>query len=251
MNFYLPNNFYSKLIKKSLPSGENLETHFLPSAAILSELSKNKDAIALVPLFNLLKNNNLFVSSKFGISFEGNLSNSYFYFNNEAAINKLIVAGDVSSTEVLLSKIIFKEEYRLDINVEISQSIKNYNFNSLLIGDENFVSGKIIKGISLADKLIDLMEFQHPFVNYVLVSFKKKNLKYINKNAETIQNKIYELVENDEVIDSFDETKNFIKENISSLIVNFEDQDREALTEILKLPYYYSIVNDMTDIKFV
>ena len=45
--------------------------------------------------------------------------------------------------------------------------------------------------------------------------------------------------------------KIFIKRNISSLIVNFEDQDREGLTEALKLPYYHGIVKDIVDVNFV
>ncbi len=252
MNLFLPNNIFSNLIAKSLPEDKNLKKNYFPAAVLISELSKDKSAVALSPSFDLLKNKDLYVSSKFGLSFEGNLSNSYFYFKNATEIKRLNIVGDISSTEVLLSKIIFKEEYELDINVEISQTDKKNDLNSLIIGDKNFVNYNINEGLSLSEKLSDLMEFQYPFVNYVLVSFEEKNIKYFNDKAELTQNKIYDLVEKDEVINSFNnESKNFIKENILSLIVNFENQYREGLVEILKLPYYHGIVKYITEVKFV
>jgi len=252
VNLFLPNNIFSNLLVKSLPEDKNLKKNYFPAAVLTFELSKDKSAVALVPSFDLLKNKDLYVSSKFGLSFEGNLSNSYFYFKNKADIKKLSITGDVSSTEVLLSKIIFKEEYEIDVNVEISQTDKKNDLNSLIIGNGNFVDYKMKDGFSLSEKLSDFIGFQYPFVNYVLVSFEEENLKYFDDKAEQTQNKIYDLVEKDEVINSFNnESKNFIKENISSLIVNLESQDREGLLEILKLPYYHGIIKYIVDVKFI
>ncbi len=252
MNIYLPNNIFSKLIFENLTDKNLFKTHFLPSSVLTSELFKDKSAVALLPSFDLLKNEELFVASKFGISFEGYLSNSYFYFYNKADIKKLNVTGDVSSTEVLMSKIIFKEEYNIDVEIVLSQTNKDNNVNSLIIGDDNFNYYNVNIGLSLGEKISEIMDIQYPFVNYVLTSFEEDNLKYFNNNAEEIQNNIYEMVENQKFIQPLkNESITFIKENISSLIINFEEQDKEGLAELIKLPYYHGFFDDMVDIKFV
>jgi len=252
MNIFLPNNIFSKFIVKNLFSKKQNKINFFPSSVLTYELSKDKSAVALIPSFDLLKNEDLFVSSKFGLSFEGNLSNSYFYFKGNSDMKKLNVVGDASSTEILLSEIIYREDYNTELEIEISQTNKDKEINTLVIGDDNFVNYDVTLGLSLSEKLSDLMEIQYPFVNYVIASFKEDNLKYFNDKAEHTQNKIYDMVENDIISDSLNiKAKSFIKDNISSLIINLEEQDREGLTEELKLPYYHGIIKSMIDINFV
>jgi len=185
------------------------------------------------------------------MSFDGNLSNSYFYFNQKDNISKLTLFGDVSSTEVILSKIMFKEEYGLDVNIEISQNRNIENKNKLIVWDDNFTSGDVNLGLSLSEKISDIFDFPTPFVNYAFVSFDKEKIKIFDDIAEEIQNKILNTKENSELFNSFNEaSKNFIIENISSLIFNLDEVDREGLVEILKVPYYYGLIKDLIDVNF-
>ena len=81
-----------------------------PSSMLSKELEKNTDAIALVPVMDLINHKDFFISSKLGISFENLLCNSYLYYNSDEKIFKdLFLFGDISSQEVILSRIIFKE----------------------------------------------------------------------------------------------------------------------------------------------
>jgi len=251
MNLYLPNNIYSRLFAESLADKKELNISYLPSALISSKLAEDKIGVALIPTLDLLKNKNLYVSSKLGLSFERGLSNSYFYFDQTDNISNLTLLGDVSSTEVILSKVIFKEEYGLDVNIEISQNRNIANKNKLVVGDSNFISGDVNHGLSMSDKISDIFDFPLPFVNYAFVSLDKEKIKFVDNKAEEIQNKILNTKENSELFNSFNETsKNFIIQNISSLILNLDEMDREGLVEILKVPYYHGLIKDMIDVKF-
>ena len=251
MNLYLPNNFYSRLLAESLSSEKKIKIYYFPSAILSSKLNEDNNGVALIPSLDLLNNKEFFVSSKFGVSFEGSLSNSYFYFTKKGDINNLSLIGDISSTEVILSKIIFKEEYELDVNIEISKDQKIENKNKLIVGDENFNSVNLNFALSLTEKITDIFDYPLPFVNYILASNNKELLKTFNIKAEEIQNRIIKLIDKSETIKSINtNSKKFILNNVPSLIYNYDEQDKEGLVELIKLPYFHAIVKDIIEIKF-
>jgi hypothetical protein len=43
----------------------------------------------------------------------------------------------------------------------------------------------------------------------------------------------------------------YLKDNISSLIYEFETQDIDNIHQLIRLPYFYGIIQDMVDLKFV
>jgi hypothetical protein len=47
------------------------------------------------------------------------------------------------------------------------------------------------------------------------------------------------------------DTKDYIKENIASLIYEFEDQDIDDIHQITRLPYFYGIISDIPEPKFI
>ena len=84
------------------------------SSLLTQELNFDEDAVALIPSLDLINQRDLKVSSKLGISFEGLLSNSYVYFNHtNDEISKIMLRGDISSNDVIMSKIIFQERYHI------------------------------------------------------------------------------------------------------------------------------------------
>lgn len=251
MNLYLPNNLYSKLLAESLAVEKKIKIFYFPSAILSSKLKEDNNGVALIPSLDLLNYKDFFVSSKLGVSFEGSLANSYFYFTEEGDINNLSLIGDISSTEVILSKIIFKEEYELDVNIEISKDQKLENKNKLIVGDDNFTSENFNFGLSLTEKIIDLFEGPFPFVNYILASNNKELLKIFNIKAEEIQKRIIELIDKSEIIKSINtNSEKFILDNVPSLIYNYDEQDKEGLVELIKLPYFHGIVKSIIEIKF-
>ncbi|MBK9098321.1 MAG: hypothetical protein IPM14_09460 [bacterium] len=107
--FYLPKNIFSQILLSEIEDKSNLEIGFLPAALIVKEISNRDNSIGLIPSLDLITNKDLFISSEIGISFNALLSNSYIHFKEEQeTIDELFLKGDVSSNEVILSKILFK-----------------------------------------------------------------------------------------------------------------------------------------------
>ncbi len=46
-------------------------------------------------------------------------------------------------------------------------------------------------------------------------------------------------------------SEEYIRKNISSFIFKFDEQDREGIEQILRLPYFHGIVNDIVEVKFI
>jgi hypothetical protein len=46
-------------------------------------------------------------------------------------------------------------------------------------------------------------------------------------------------------------TMKYIKDNISSLVMELDMQDIEGILQLTRLPYYYGIIKDIIDVKFV
>jgi hypothetical protein len=252
MNIILPDNIFTRIISSCFPGELVKQISFLPSSQINKSLIDADSSVGLIPAMDLLNHKNLFVSSKFGISFEGSLCNSYLYYQGEQrSVEKLTLYGDISSQEAVLSKILFKEMYGSDIQVEITTHLNKPESRNLLIaGDDNFAGGRFDKGISFAESMIETFSF--PFVNYVFASNEKEELANFIKEIDKIDSLVYTKIEEGNIDKKISQaSEEYIKTNISSLILKFDEQDVEGINQILRLPYFHGIVSDIVEIKFV
>ena len=250
MKLVLPSNIFTGLLAENLDPGLKKDLIFNPSSLITSELTKDKNCVGLIPTLDLLKNTDLYVSSKHGIAFEGNLCNSYIYFKpGEKSVSVFSLFGDVSSLDVILSKILFKEIYNTDIKIEIlTRELKDKNL--VVIGDKNFENERAFSGISFAEEVIDSLSL--PFVNYVFASGNKSSLEELNEKLENVGSKVYKNVEEYDFGKKISKkTNEYIKTNISSFITDFEPNDIDGIDQLLRLPYYHGIVNDIIEVKYV
>src|SRR5512139_3472190 len=104
--FYLPQNIFSTVLLSEIEDKAALDFEFHPSSLISKKLSNDDSSVGLIPTMDLVTNKDLFVSSEIGISFNALLSNSYIHFKEEQeTIDELLMKGDVSSNEVILSRI--------------------------------------------------------------------------------------------------------------------------------------------------
>lgn len=252
MKLYFPNNVFSRLMAKNLPDTLRSSVEFISSPLLTSKLNETSGSAALIPTMDLIKNKNLFVSRSFGISFEGTLCNSYFYYgSSQKEISTLNLFGDVSAVEVIMCKLLFKELYNSEIELAVlSDELKIKANNILVVGDKNFSSGIYSEGISFSEEIIETLSL--PFVNYVLASGAESAMKSLNKEFEGIGNKIYDNAE--EILSSENLPQNiidYISENISSFITEFDEQDAEGIEQILRLPYFHGMIDDIVEVKFV
>jgi len=252
MNLYFPSNFFSKVAANQLPETLAGKVSFLPASIITSKIIEDNLSIGLIPTSDLIQHKDFYVSSKFGLSFEGSLCNSYIYFKkDERKIDDFYLYGDLSSLEALLIKILFKEFYNTDIELKLASSEKEaFKNNSLVVGDLNFKNSSLFGGISFSEEIVELINL--PFVNFVLAS----------KDQDLIEEFHTFLSEIDESVNigsslqnlNFDineDVKEHINLSMSSLVFKLDVQDIEGINQLLRLPYYYGIINDIIEIKFV
>lgn len=249
MQIYTPENIFSTLLLKKININNEFNINFLPSSLISNKINEKKESLFLLPVLELIKHEDIFVSSKIGISFQGNLSNTYFYFNNKNELKSILLKGDISTTEVLLAKIVLKELYGVEINVELKSENKTGS-NILLCGNENFKESNFISALSLTETIDELISL--PFSNYVFASYDKNKIEKINSLSVELNNKIFEESSsffreqgiNNDIVES-------LEDEITTVTFEFFENEREAVNQITRLPYYYGFFEEIIEIKFV
>lgn len=247
MQINSPNNIFTSLLFENINSKNEFNIKYLPSSLITNRIKEETDSIFLIPVFDLIKHEDIFVSSKIGISFQGNLSNSYFYFNNKTELKEILLKGDISTTEVLLSKIVLKELYDIEIEVQLKSEKEN---NILLCGNENFNDTNFASSLSLSETIDELISL--PFTNFVFAGYEKSNIEKINSLSENLNNKIFEnsgelfkkLKLKEEVIET-------LENEITTVTFELFDEDKDAVNQLIRLPYYYGIFEEILEVKFV
>ncbi|MCX7797915.1 MAG: hypothetical protein N2249_04755 [Melioribacter sp.] len=252
MNLYLPNNIFASIFEAVAPLDSNIKIIKKDSALLAKQLLNDEYSIALIPSLELINVEDLFISSKVSISFDGLLSHSYFYFTeNERVIDKVFVRADATINEIILTKILFAERYNIYPEIILDTSSETQGGRDYLVcGNENFIRWHFSKGISFADEISDLIDL--PYVNFIFASQNKESLENFNKHFEDIDRKIEDNIEKILLPLSYSENaKNFIIENLGSVYYEFTDNEIEALRELIKLLYYHEVIDDIFDLNFV
>lgn len=249
MNILLPENIFTSIIALSLPEDLRHNLRFHPASAISAILEKEKGSVALIPALDIISHRDLYISAKYGISFEGSLCNSYIYFSENSSLNSLNLAGDVTSSEVILSRILFKELYNLEVEIGLTTSTDRAVSNLIIAGKQNFYNDKLFDGISFSEEMIELLSL--PYVSFVLASADEKLVKELEPLLLQGIPSVYDNFENLEQYFSLTEkTLKYVKQNISSLILELNDQDIEAVNQLIMLPYFHGIVKEIVEPKF-
>ena len=246
-----PQNIFAKIFLSELDQNNDLQVETLPSSIIAKKISEEENILGLIPTMELLTHKDLYISSEIGISFNALLSNSYIHFKDgQETIDEIFLKGDVTINEILLSKILFKEFYNIDVKTTLAKDLNSHQEDNLLIvGDENYEKEVFLNGLSFAEEVIELISA--PYVNFVLASNSQSLIKEFSDNYRSnFQNGHSEKYEN--LLSGFPSSVlDFISVNMQHVIFDFEEQDVEGIKMLLQMPYYHGIIKDMIDIKFV
>lgn len=252
MKILIPQNIYSAIFAMSLPGEFKNFIEVRPSSVISNELETDDDAVGLMPSMDLYKHKELFVSGQMGLSFDGVLSNAYIYFQpDQVAFKNLMMRGDVSTNEMILSKILFTERYAQDVTLVLDTAPVDFeNKNYIIVGNENLDHKPFDRGMSFADQIAALIDY--PYVNFVLASKQQGNLIEFGNSVKSLDKRIEDNIENYlSKIELQDELYDGIVSELNSVYFEVTENEREALTEMIKLPFYKGIYEDIIDIKFV
>lgn len=252
MKIVIPKNIFGAILSLNFPDSLKEQVEVMPSSMITPEIVKGNADVGLIPSLDLLNHQELKISGEIGISFDGLLSNAYLYFApDKNRFEKINLRGDVSSNEIILTKIMFQE--RFDIEVEVTLDTKPVDFdenNYLIVGSENDEYVINHNGISFADQIAELIDY--PYVNFVLASNDENKLTELIKHITNLDKKI-----EDDLFNLLSKMKlpkaneDLIVENIDSLYFEMTENEREALDELIKLTYYHGIVQEIKGLSFV
>ena len=252
MDILLPDNIFVRILSSVFTEKEMVKLHHFPSGFLSKKINEIKNSVGLIPTMDLLNHKDFFVSQSFGISFDESICNSYLYFNREEKnLKEIVLVGDVSTNEAILSKILFSETYGIEIQLSFEKpNGGSSSKNRILVGDRNFIEGNFESGISFAEEIIELISA--PYINFVFVSESGEALKEFHSKYHGI----ISVLNPTEVFENTNETftsssKNYLIENFQHVVFNFDEQDLEGIKQLLQLPYYHGIIKDMIDVKFV
>ena len=249
--FYLPQNIFSSVLLSEIGDKSELDLEFFPSSLISKKLSSEDSSVGLIPTMDLVTNKDLFVSSEIGISFNALLSNSYIHFKEEQeTIGELFLKGDVTSNEVILSRILFKEFYDVEIKTTLlNKEVSDFKNNLLITGDENYEKELFLNGLSFAEEIIELINA--PYVNFVLASSSEDAIKEFNSNYKSSFTSGH--AENfEKLFPTFPQTSlDFLSVNMQHLVFDLEEQDREGINQLLQMPYFHGMIKEIIEVKFV
>ncbi|MDP4175735.1 MAG: hypothetical protein Q8933_17290, partial [Bacteroidota bacterium] len=184
MKIVFPKNIFTSILLAAMPEQLKSSVTFKDAPIISQEIEKNNADLALMPSLDLIKHPDLLVSSKIALSFDGSLSNTYLYFMpNQNKFTDIYLNGDISSNEIILSKILFNEKYGSDVQIHLdTNKLEKIDKNYLLAGDINLINNRYTNGMSFADEISEMMFL--PYVNYVAVSKNREALESFNKSLK-------------------------------------------------------------------
>lgn len=252
MKISLPGNIFTAIFLLNLSEEFKANAAIQKASMVTQDLLDDKCDVAIIPSLDLIKNENLFVSSKLAISFDGPLANAYYKFpGHKLEIKNLFLRGDVSKNEVMASQIVFQELYKTQLQIVLDTE-KNLEENNsyLFTGNSIFEFNWTETGISIAEQVSELINL--PYVNFVFASKSEEKLRQLDKLIVRMDEKVINNI--DTTLEKFNyenKVNSFIKRNLDSVYFEMTDNETEALKELYKFSYFFKFVDDIFDIKFV
>jgi hypothetical protein len=252
MKIVFPKNIFTSILLAAMPEQLKSGVTFKDAPIISQEIEKNNADLALMPSLDLIKHPDLFVSSKIALSFDGSLSNTYLYFMpNQNKFTDLYLNGDISSNEIILSKILFNEKYGSDVQIHLdTNKLEKIDKNYLLAGDINLINNRYTNAMSFADEISEMIFL--PYVNYVAVSKSREALESFNKALKGMDAIIEDNISSYLVTSNLTvESRDDIEGNLNSVYFEMTNSEVDGLKELIQMPYFHGIWDDMVDLKLV
>lgn len=252
MKFLIPSNLFTAIFALNLPQAykETIETK--PASIIVNDIENGSAELGLIPSLDLINHKDLFVSKNVAISFDGDISNSYLYFKpNQNNFSTIKLQGDVTSNEVILSKILFKERFGSEVEIVLdTDDIEIKKNNYLLCGNINFEKKYFNKGVSFSDQVAEMINY--PYSQYLLVSKNEDILKQINSELKDFDKVIEDNIEDNLSKIRFDkDIQSFIIEEFNSVYYEMTQNEVDGLLDLLKQPYFYGMIEEIPELKLI
>lgn len=247
----LPDSFYFRIIGKIAAKSDNITLQYEPSAILPDKLKMGELDAAFIPSLYLLKNENLLISSKIGLSFEGYAAHAFMILKKleEGEKADISIAGDQSIQEPILAEIIMHEMYGLETRFHLkSIADAKKDENIILAGDAALTEELYEKGLSLSEEYYEVSEL--PYLNFVLAAVDPEKGKLVEAHFTKYAGLYYELIEGDEPFGLDEKSRNFVRENVPGTVIDLDEADIEGLNNLLRMVFYKGLSEDIRELKF-
>ncbi len=252
MKIQIPSNIFTAIFALNLPDKYRQSVETRPSSVIVKEIEEGKAEAGLIPSLDLINHKELLVSKKIAVSFDGDLSNSYLYFKpNQNSFDTIKLQGDVTTNEVILSKILFRERFNSDVKIVLDTEEVNFeNQNYLLCGNINLEKEYFDKGISFSDQIAEMINY--PYTQYLLASRDENLIAKLNDDLKDLDKIIEDnLEENLSKIRFGKKVDDFLKREFNSVYYEMTQNEVDGFSDLLRQPYYHTMIEEIFEIKFV
>ncbi len=241
-------NIYTRLLFSAITNAE-IKVTFMQNNSLQKAFSDNLYDLYLLPSLEITQTNNLFVSKKIGIAFDGFLSPDYIFYSQSENLKKMNLIGDYSMNEIILSKVVFREVFAQEIEIIIEKNT-NTNDNLIVCGNSNFTQNKFEKGDSLSELISNYLDA--PYLKYIFVSKSKEPIVKINQFAEIIGEKEFaDITKNEYFIEFSENVLEILKSEWDSIYFSLTDLEIDAFEEFRKIPFYYGLADEMKELAFI
>lgn len=254
MKIIAPENIFTRLLFEPKQYSNKISVLYLPAKEILMNFLQRDDDLAFIPAFDIFNTDaetKLLVSKNIGISFQAELSNMYLYFaGEEKEFRDIAIIGDYSDTEIMFSKVILQELYRIKPNIIPSGEDAIGKMNCVIVGDTNLKNNRFLSGLNMAEQGIEILKL--PFTHYLLVGKEENTVEAINDIFKEATPLVYEVIENNWIKKEYsDDVNTFFKQRIPHIKYNFSEADLEGLSQLLRYPFFYGQTENIIDIDFI
>jgi len=122
MQLYFPDNIFARVFFDGFVDELKEKVNFLPSSILSKTINDNKHSAALIPTLELITNKDLFVSKSVGISFTGQLSNSFIYYEpGLKEVEKIKLLLMISNKMIIIKLLSMQTTYKAVFTFTILQ----------------------------------------------------------------------------------------------------------------------------------
>ncbi len=247
----IPNTIFAEMFVSVFPK-EFFAVSKHGNHVLLELLTLGEIDLALIPSLEIIGTDNLFVSEKFGIAFDGPVSDDYIYFpKDEKNLAKVGLTGNVSMNEIVLSKVIFRENYNLEIEQKVLSTLKDVEDTTLISsGDINLANDNYTHGESFSELVAEFIDA--PYLKFALVSTVKENIEFVNNQIAAVEEQLEIISKSVLNKAGFSrKTVDFITGNFNSVYFEITEIEKNGYEDLRKIPFYYGLVEEVKEIAFV
>jgi len=243
---------YRTLKRSSDFSGELL---FDTPSAHIDGLMSNERNVAFVPPIDFAQNSSgMILYPGIGVASSGESSVARLYLRRNLPLIRTLAVGNVSTTDVVLSRIVLGEKY--DSEPAIIPVIGSID-EMLVKADCALVSGNSLLTVNSNHPFIDIVDewndiTELPFVHTICIArseiFSKNISALLLASQEAGRNSLESIAQ-----ETSAEAKlpaDLLQNYLSHFFYGFDDLSKTSLDEFFRMAFYYGMLPDIPEINF-